>query len=551
MFIFSLGVGISRLAASPTVFRVTDNERNYSIYELYISKPNKKAMAPWSTGTECVAKYNFQTANEQDLPFCKGDVLTIIGVTRHASIIDTIVKVLLSCVGLFQDPNWYRARNTVGREGTIPANYVQKREGVKSGGKLSLMPWFHGKITREQAERLLYPPETGLFLVRESTNYPGDYTLCVSCDGKVEHYRIIYHNGKLTIDEEEYFENLMQLVEHYTKDADGLCTRLIKPKLMEGTVAAQDEFSRSKDTELITLLYRDTGTTAHRDIIEHLCGWALNRKELKLLQTIGKGEFGDVMVGDYRGTKVAVKCIKNDATAQAFIAEASVMTQLRHNNLVQLLGVIVEERGSLYIVTEYMAKGSLVDYLRSRGRTVLGGDCLLKFSLHPVVTHHVCCLTVSLSDVCEAMEYLEANNFVHRDLAARNVLVSDDNIAKVSDFGLTKEASSIQDTAKLPVKWTSPEALREKRFSTKSDVWSYGILLWEIYSFGRVPYPRIPLKEVVPRVEKGYKMDAPDGCPPVVYDLMKQCWTLDPVVRPSFRMLREKLQHIRAKELYL
>ncbi|CDQ95851.1 unnamed protein product [Oncorhynchus mykiss] len=298
-------------------------------------------------------------------------------------------------------------------------------------------------------------------------------------------------------------------IQHYTKDADGLCTRLIKPKLMEGTVAAQDEFSRS--------------------------GWALNRKELKLIQTIGKGEFGDVMVGDYRGTKVAVKCIKHDATAQAFIAEASVMTQLRHNNLVQLLGVIVEERGSLYIVTEYMAKGSLVDYLRSRGRTVLGGDCLLKFSL----------------DVCEAMEYLEANNFVHRDLAARNVLVSDDNIAKVSDFGLTKEASSTQDTAKLPVKWTSPEALREKRFSTKSDVWSYGILLWEIYSFGRVPYPRIPLKEVVPRVEKGYKMDAPDGCPVVVYDVMKQCWTLDVGLRPSFRMLRDKLSHIRAKELYL
>ncbi|KAL7870244.1 hypothetical protein SRHO_G00077410 [Serrasalmus rhombeus] len=443
----------------------------------------------WPTGTECVAKYNFQGTMEQDLPFSKGDVLTIIGVTK--------------------DPNWYKAKNTLGREGTIPANYVQKREGVKSGGKLSLMPWFHGKITRDQAERLLYPPETGLFLVRESTNYPGDYTLCVSCEGKVEHYRIIYHNGKLSIDEEEYFENLMQLVEHYTKDADGLCTRLIKPKLMEGTVAAQDEFSRS--------------------------GWALNMKELKLIQTIGKGEFGDVILGDYRGTKVAVKCIKHDATAQAFIAEASVMTQLRHNNLVQLLGVIVEDRGSLFIVTEFMAKGSLVDYLRSRGRTVLGGECLLKFSL----------------DVCEAMEYLEVNNFVHRDLAARNVLVSEDNIAKVSDFGLTKEASSTQDTAKLPVKWTSPEALREKRFSTKSDVWSYGVLLWEIYSFGRVPYPRIPLKEVVPRVEKGYKMDAPDGCPAVVYDLMKQCWTLDPAVRPSFRMLREKLQHIRAKELYL
>ncbi|XP_071369983.1 tyrosine-protein kinase CSK isoform X2 [Centroberyx affinis] len=427
-----------------------------------------EVQTPWPQGTECVARYNFKGTTEQDLPFSKGDVLTIIVVTK--------------------DPNWYKAKNTAGREGTIPANYVQKREGVKSGGKLSLMPWFHGKITRDQAERLLYPPETGLFLVRESTNYPGDYTLCVSCDGKVEHYRIIYNNGKLTIDDEEFFENLMQLVEHYTKDADGLCTKLIKPKLEEGTVAAQDEFSRS--------------------------GWALNRKDLTLLQAIGKGEFGDVMVGDYRGTKVAVKCIKHDATAQAFIAEASVMTQLRHNNLVQLLGVILEEKGSLYIVAEYMAKGSLVDYLRSRGRTVIGLDSLLNFSL----------------DVCEAMEYLEANNFVHRDLAARNVLVSEDNIAK--------------DTAKLPVKWTSPEALREKKFSTKSDVWSFGILLWEIYSFGRVPYPRIPLKDVVPRVEKGYKMDCPDGCPEVVYNMMKQCWDLDPVARPSFKMLSETIQHI-------
>ncbi|KAF3854985.1 hypothetical protein F7725_023040 [Dissostichus mawsoni] len=390
-----------------------------------------EVQTPWPQGTECVARYNFKGTSEQDLPFNKGDVLSIIIVTK--------------------DPNWYKAKNVAGREGTIPANYVTKREGVKSGGKLSLMPWFHGKITREQAEQLLVPHETGLFLVRESTNFPGDYTLCVSCESKVEHYRIVYTNGKLTIDDEGYFENLMQLVEHYTKDADGLCTKLIKPKLEEGTVAAQDEFSR------------------------------------------------DVMVGDYRGTKVAVKCIKNDATAQAFIEEASVMTQLRHDNLVGLLGVIVEENGSLFIVTEYMAKGCLVDYLRSRGRTVLDGEALLNFVL----------------DVCEAMAYLENNNFVHRDLAARNVLVSEDNMAKVSDFGLTKEASSTQDTAKLPVKWTAPEALREK-----------------------------PLKDVVPRVEKGYKMDCPDGCPEVVYNIMKQCWNLDPAARPSFQMLKEWLQHI-------
>ncbi|NXO70016.1 CSK kinase, partial [Phainopepla nitens] len=433
--------------------------------------------AVWPSGTECIAKYNFHGTAEQDLPFSKGDVLTIVAVTK--------------------DPNWYKAKNKVGREGIIPANYVQKREGVKAGIKLSLMPWFHGKITREQAERLLYPPETGLFLVRESTNYPGDYTLCVSCEGKVEHYRIIYSSSKLSIDEEVYFENLMQLVE--------------------------DEFSRSEWPCPLPGPWAPPSTPS-LPLLPPAGGWALNMKDLKLLQIIGKGEFG-----------VAVKCIKNDATAQAFLAEASVMTQLRHSNLVQLLGVIVEEKSGLYIVTEYMAKGSLVDYLRSRGRSVLGADCLLKFSL----------------DVCEAMEYLEANNFVHRDLAARNVLVSEDNIAKVSDFGLTKEASSTQDTGKLPVKWTAPEALREKKFSTKSDVWSFGILLWEIYSFGRVPYPRIPLKDVVPRVEKGYKMDAPDGCPAVVYEVMKKCWTLDPGHRPSFHQLREQLVHIKEKELYL
>uniref|UniRef100_A0A8B9IME6 Tyrosine-protein kinase n=1 Tax=Anser cygnoides TaxID=8845 RepID=A0A8B9IME6_ANSCY len=398
--------------------------------------------AVWPSGTECIAKYNFHGTAEQDLPFSKGDVLTIVAVTK--------------------DPNWYKAKNKVGQEGIIPANYVQKREGVKAGIKLSLMPWFHGKITREQAERLLYPPETGLFLVRESTNYPGDYTLCVSCEGKVEHYRIIYSSSKLSIDEEVYFENLMQLVEHYTTDADGLCTRLIKPKVMEGTVAAQDEFSRSE--------------------------WAVPR--LCCPPPVPRGLFwgggGAFWGGGWHRRSLSLQ-------------------------------------------------GSLVDYLRSRGRSVLGAECLLKFSL----------------DVCEAMEYLEANNFVHRDLAARNVLVSEDNIAKVSDFGLTKEASSTQDTGKLPVKWTAPEALREKKFSTKSDVWSFGILLWEIYSFGRVPYPRIPLKDVVPRVEKGYKMDAPDGCPAIVYEVMKKCWTLDPGHRPSFHQLREQLVHIKEKELYL
>ncbi|KAM8966964.1 LOW QUALITY PROTEIN: megakaryocyte-associated tyrosine-protein kinase-like [Pelodytes ibericus] len=237
---------------------------NISLRSFQISLPNMSVpvmQAQWLMGTECITNYKFQGKTNQDLSFNKREVLTIVAVTK--------------------DPNWYKAKNKLGQVGFIPATMF-RREGVKSLTMLSLMPRFHGKITKD----LLYPPETGLFLVRKSGNYPENYTLCVSCEDKVEHYRIIYSFGKLTINEEAYFDNLIKLVAYYTNDADGLCTSLMKPKLMEGTEAAQDEFSWS--------------------------GWALKLKDLKLLQIIGKGEFGDVMLGKHRGSKVAVNCIKNE-----------------------------------------------------------------------------------------------------------------------------------------------------------------------------------------------------------------------------------------------
>ncbi|XP_019712761.1 tyrosine-protein kinase CSK-like isoform X3 [Hippocampus comes] len=441
------------------------------------------AKTAWPKGTVCVARFGFKGSLEHHLPFNEGDLLTIIAVT--------------------EDPEWCIAKNEAGREGAVPTGRIQRFchnvAAVENGSELNLMPWFHGKITRLQAERLLSPPEMGLFLVRESTNYPGDYTLCLSTDDKVEHYHIKYGNGQLTIDQEVYFDNLIQLVEHYKSKADGLCTILINPKLEKETVAVQNEFLSG--------------------------GWVMNRNELKLLKIIGRGEFGEVLLAEYKKTQVAVKCLKNNTTAQAFIAEASVMMKLSHNNLVKLLGVISEANGNLLIITEYMRKGTLVDYLRSRGRTVLTRVSLLNFAMH----------------VCEAMVYLETNHFVHRDLAARNVLLSEDLVAKVSDFGLTKKVSSLEDTNKLPVKWTSPEALKEKKFSTKSDVWSFGVLLWEIYSFGRMPYPKMQSKFVVPQLESGYRMPSPDGCPESLYITMKDCWHLNPESRPTFKLLKERL----------
>uniref|UniRef100_T1PB27 Tyrosine-protein kinase n=1 Tax=Musca domestica TaxID=7370 RepID=T1PB27_MUSDO len=390
--------------------------------------------------------------------------------------------------------------------GMAPNHHVgQQQPHKKCEVKLNAMPWFHGSITRDEAEHLLQPREDGLFLVRESTNFPGDYTLCVCFQGKVEHYRVKYLENKLTIDDEEYFENLGQLVAHYEADADGLCTQLVKCLPKQGK---QEYCINSKD-------FIDKG-------------WVIPESDLQLRESIGKGEFGDVMLGILRNEKVAVKMLKDEGAVQKFLAEASVMTTLEHENLVKFIGLVFTSK-HLYLVTEYMSKGSLVDYLRSRGRQHITKKDQINFAY----------------DTASGMEYLEAKKVVHRDLAARNVLISEDCVAKVSDFGLAREECYNLDVGKLPIKWTAPEALKNWRFSNKSDMWSFGILLWEIYSFGRVPYPRIPLTDVVKHVEVGYKMEAPEGCPPEIYEMMRQAWDLNPAKRPTFAELKVKLLHLK------
>ncbi|XP_078115100.1 megakaryocyte-associated tyrosine-protein kinase isoform X1 [Sander vitreus] len=437
------------------------------------------AKMSWAASTQCVAKGDHRKPKPGELTFYKGDILTIV---------DTSTR-----------KGYYKARhNTTGEEGLINASNVREREALHVDPSLSLMPWFHGKISGPDAVCQLQPAEDGLFLVRESIRHPGDYVLCVSVSGDVVHYRVIYQDNKLTIDNTQYFYNLIDMIEFYSKNKGSIATTLLKPKQKQGAKSAELELSKS--------------------------GWLLDITKLKLGDNIGEGEFGAVYEGDYMGQRVAVKTIKCDVTAQAFLQETTVMTKLQHKNLVRLLGVILHK--GLHIVTELMAKGNLVNFLRTRGRSVVNSVQLLCFAL----------------DVCEGMEYLESKKFVHRDLAARNVLVSDDSMAKVSDFGLTKVDSKVSDNAKLPVKWTAPEALKKEKFSTKSDVWSYGVLLWEIFSYGRQPYPKMSLKEVKERVEGGYRMEAPEDCPPSVYSLMRICWEQEPRRRPAFHKLREKLE---------
>ncbi|KFB45410.1 AGAP003986-PB-like protein [Anopheles sinensis] len=393
------------------------------------------------------------------------------------------------------NPSWNCVPVALSSPTTSAAAAAHRRAELNA--KLNAMPWFHGRIKREEAESLLKPREDGLFLVRESTNFPGDYTLCVCFNEKVEHYRIKYVDNKLTIDDDEYFDNLGQLVEHYTLDSDGLCTKLMN-------ALPKEEFC-VKD-------FQDNG-------------WEIKMEDLQLKENIGKGEFGDVMLGILKGEKVAVKVLKDAGRASnKFLAEAGVMTTLEHENLVKFIGLVFHDK-YIYLVTEYMSKGSLVDYLRSRGRQHITRKDQINFAY----------------DTCCGMEYLETKKVIHRDLAARNVLISEDCVAKVSDFGLARDERYTGDTSKLPIKWTAPEALKEGKFSNKTDMWSFGILLWEIYSFGRVPYPRIPLADVVKHVGSGYKMEAPEGCPPEIYEMMRQAWDLVPEKRPTFAELKRRL----------
>uniref|UniRef100_A0A663N474 Tyrosine-protein kinase n=1 Tax=Athene cunicularia TaxID=194338 RepID=A0A663N474_ATHCN len=430
----------------------------------------------WPPGTQCVTKHDHTKPKARELAFRKGDMVTIIEAVEPSPTF----------------PGWYRARhNETGQEGVLAASALRERGAIRVDPKLSLMPWFHGKISGVEAVQELQPPEDGMFLVRESVRHPGDYVLCVSFGKEVIHYRVVHEENTLSIDSQQYFSNLIDMIE-------------VRPSLPR-----QRALPRAENL---------MGSHGAADIPGPFsCG---------LLWVLGTQQRGpvDVLQGEYMGQKVAVKNVKCDVTAQAFLAETAAMTKVRHKNLVCLLGVILHN--GLYIVMEFMSKGNLVNFLRTRGRALVPTQQLLLFAL----------------DVAQGMDYLESKKLVHRDLAARNILISEENVAKVSDFGLARVNPKGADATLLPVKWTAPEALKHNKFSSKSDVWSYGILLWEAFSFGRAPYPKLSLKEVTELLEQGYRMDPPEGCPPTVYALMRSCWELEPGKRPSFKKLTEKLQ---------
>lgn len=225
--------------------------------------------------------------------------------------------------------------------------------------------------------------------------------------------------------------------------------------------------------------------------------------------------------------QVAVKTLREGTmSTQAFLQEAAIMKKFRHKRLVALYAVCSQQE-PVYIVQEYMSKGSLLEFLRN------GDGKFLQFED----------LVYIAAQVASGMEYLESKYLIHRDLAARNVLIGENNVAKICDFGL---ARVIEDNeycpkqgSRFPVKWTAPEAIIYGKFSIKSDVWSYGILLMELFTYGQIPYPGLHGKDVIEQVERGYRMPKPVGhyLPDDIYRLMLQCWDSIPEKRSTFEFL--------------
>ena len=349
----------------------------------------------------------------------------------------------------------------------------------------------------------------GSYLIRDSETDHGDYSLSVRDREQVRHYGIRrLRNGEFFVTRHISFETIPDLVAYYQKQADGLCVNLIRPCALSESPQATDLSKQANDE------------------------WEIDRREIRIIRKLMDGKFSEVWEGLWNGiTPVAVKMRKPQTmNAQDFLQTAALMKKLRHQKLIKLYAVCMKEE-PMYIITELMKHNCLLEYLRGDGRQSTKLPQLIDMA----------------SQVAEGMAYLEEKNYIHRDLAVRNIiLVGEHLICKVANFEMARmideDIHEVESNEKFAIKWTAPEAALFNRFTIKSDVWSFGIVLYEIITYGRIPYTGMPQDQVIEKLQQGYRMSQPMGCPDKLYDIMLNCWRDEPANRPTFETLQWQLE---------
>uniref|UniRef100_A0A3B4F1R3 receptor protein-tyrosine kinase n=1 Tax=Pundamilia nyererei TaxID=303518 RepID=A0A3B4F1R3_9CICH len=330
--------------------------------------------------------------------------------------------------------------------------------------------------------------------------------------------------------------------------------------------------------------------------------WEFPRDKLRLGPILGSGAFGKVVEAtaygletDNKITRVAVKMLKPSAHSEereALMSELKILSHLGyHDNIVNLLGACTRG-GPMLMITEYCSHGDLLNFLRGRAQDIVasmvtvdevqeeafyknmaaqharlrsdsGISCCSEYQemqpiLSPGQTHQgVQTDGLSVSDlmsfsyqVSQGLDFLSTRNCIHRDVAARNVLLTDHRVAKICDFGLARDIRNddsyiVQGNARLPVKWMAPESIFQCVYTVQSDVWSYGVLLWEIFSLGKSPYPNIAVDtNFYKMIKDGGHMEQPDFAPAEMYQLMKLCWSLEPTHRPTFKTIGQLISRL-------
>ncbi|KAM9427135.1 tyrosine-protein kinase Lyn-like [Salvelinus alpinus] len=434
------------------------------------------------SGKIAIAIYPYDAIHAEDLGFKKGERLKV----------------------LEEHGEWWKARSlTTKKEGFIPSNYVAEANTMETE------EWFFKDITRKDAERQLLAPanKAGSYLIRESETTKGSYSMSIrDVDAQginaVKHYKIrTLDNGGFYISPKITFPDIGSMIKHYYKQSDGLCRKLEKP-------CDKPEAQKPWDKD----------------------AWEISKESIKMVKKLGAGQFGEVWMAFYNNTtKVAVKTLKpGTMSAEAFMEEANLMKTLQHDRLVRLYAVVTKIE-PIYIITEYMSNGSLLDFLKSEAGCKVQLPKLIDFS----------------AQIAEGMAYIEKKNYIHRDLRTANVLVSESLLCKIADFGLARVIEDDQYTAregaKFPIKWTAPEAINYGSFTIKSDMWSFGVLLYEVITYGKIPYPGMSNGEVMTSVQKGYRMPRPGNCPNELYDIMTTCWKSKPDDRPTFDYIQSVL----------